>query len=865
MDPVKICKEASGMAKALALSCAVATFAASASEGDVLTVEKETVQTIDKDIEVKAVTVHGVLNVTGGNFKVVDGNPVYIDLGPDVGDVGEMTVTNAVIKEPATSAKICVRIGKNGGGDKAKLRLFKTSTKWSYLKNFILSSNAATEKERFESLEIGEGGFYRLNQIQNENKKPLAVSFSGEGAWIDKFWEGPLFSFPGGGDIVLQSVGGATIAISGYREAGAVASFFAADQEGCLKTEGTGDVAINLDGGYNGAPAVFCLNGSNVEWGHSGNLFIGDGTAARSGVFKVTANNALPYKATTGEVVVRSKLGGPANVLDLYGTSQRVRSIVSDGGSVVTNSLESFATLVFGFGDTDGRIAGVDLANSAVNCVKTGSGTLTLDGAALNVLSGSGGNIHVASPTYVGTLAITNVSLSFADGDSSLLTVGNCMVDSSVVVGRLSDGTATNCVFFKFPTMHGATVVKNGPGFVTYATPDDAAGTCLDVRAGVLRFGGESCTNDFWRLILKKANNNGRTYGFDDGCTKFISVGLGTFALFDERGAHTIGGASPYKCDTGDDPDNAAEIPKGGVATKNPALAWSTDICRNLHLGQGADPILAGAESRREVNVLVQNGNITDNRYDYPCTSTDYKPTLFNWTIGVMFDGRALDPRDPDTWEIITWRNSAGWQKSHVSYSMRRMPNWSHQDSPYLTDWELQSSPNGEPGTWITMDTRAGQRWWSAGEAGSSGLDPQYQFTYNNHVPYLFRSRNADWRFTTFGSVSVSPGATLDLSELREENIAFNGLKVDFGSGAGTITHFVPAEDGMLHLANVPEEKLASKKFRLPIVFGAIAAPERLASWSVSVNGETLRAMAVEAIGGELWAVRRTGFVVNVR
>ena len=174
--------------------------------GDPLTVARDETLVINSATNVAAVTIHGTLKVTSGNFEVDDGNPVYIDLGPDVGDVGEMIVTNAVIKSVVNSA-INVRIGNNGGGDNAKLRLYKTTSKWSYLGPFTLTANASTAADSFESLEIGEGGFYRLSTVENANMKPLVVSFTGEGAQLDKFWSGDFFS-PVVGDIVLKSVDG---------------------------------------------------------------------------------------------------------------------------------------------------------------------------------------------------------------------------------------------------------------------------------------------------------------------------------------------------------------------------------------------------------------------------------------------------------------------------------------------------------------------------------------------------------------------------------------------------------------------------------------------------------------------------------
>lgn len=836
--------------------------------GDPLTVARDETLVINSATNVAAVTVHGTLKVTSGNFEVDDGNPVYIDLGPDVGDVGEMIVTNAVIKSVVNSA-INVRIGNNGGGDNAKLRLYKTTSKWSYLGPFTLTANASTAADRFESLEIGEGGFYRLSTVENANMKPLVVSFTGEGAQLDKFWSGDFFS-PVVGDIVLKSVDGTQITLGGYRGGNStVVNFFAANPQGYLRTEGAGDVLINTDGGGNtNDRGGFCINSSNVAWGHSGDLLVGLTTATYKNVLKLTADDVLPHGAGTGEVILQcSVTAGGQTTFDVCGTSQRLNGLTANGFSIVTNSSDRVATLEFGSGNTDGLIKNVVTTNSAIRCVKTGSGTLTLKGSALNELSGDEGSIYVATKTHVDTLALTNMSISFAGGDASLLTVKTYKVDPSVTLA-LPDGEATNCVSLTFPTLTGATATKAGSGFVTYATPYDAHGTELAVRNGVLRLGGESCSNSFWRLILKKANGNGCTYSFVDGQSKFISVGLGTFALFNEAGIHTVGAASSYKCDTGDDPDNAADIPVAGVTTKNVALTWSKAICIEQH-GGTTDPILSGGVSDYRLQYLIQNTNIFSNRYDHPCTSADAKATVFTYTTGIMYDGAALDPEDSATWEVVTWRNNTSWPKSHVSYALRRMLNWTRSTDPYLTDWELQSSPSGQPGTWVTMDERSNQRWWASDEPGSSGLDPQCQYTYNNHIPYLFKSLNADWRFTTFGAVSVAAGATLDLSELRTENIAFNGLRVDLAAGAGTITHFAAAANGTLYLTNASDFIRADGKLPtnllLPLTFGTILSAANLDSWSIVVDGVSSSQSSVCVKNGKLCVQTPRGFSCVIR
>ena len=837
-----------------------------ARAGETLEVPLGETATFGETTNFTAVTVHGSLNVTAGDFAVTNYNAggsrvaTYVDLGPDAGDLGEMVVSNATLREYGNSTYMTVRIGNNGGGDRAKLRLYNTTYAYSYLKELLLSASAATDGDRFEAMEIGAGGDFLCNDVKNSNAKPLVISFTGSPSpGLRRFWNGDFFLMPGG-DIILKSVDGNDIMLARQGNTTVTVNFFnasASNRNGMLKTEGSGDFVLNVQGGN--LNPMFCINYANVAWGHSGDFCIGSMAAYGWGGLQVSADNVLPYGSGTGGVVLRSSHDNYTNFLDLYGTSQRVNSLETRRFCYVTNTSPTEAVLVFGTGGTDGSIKNVCLTNSAIRCEKTGSGTLTLDGAALNALSAGSGTIHIASKSYVDTLAITNVALTFADGDSSLLEVREWRIDPSVPI-PMPDGAATNSVF-GFPAVPGASAAtKDGANFVTYMTPADAHGIALNVNGGVLRFGGAACTNEFWRLILKKANGNGKTFTRKNtGETQFITVGLGSLGMFNGEGISAIGGATTYNKDDTHDPADAYLLSRGQVMSKNPVVESTA-----------ADNILGGGFSTRYVDTLIGTTNTFSNLYDYPCqNAAEAYGVIKNFSWSVIYDGsscggKALDPEDESTWEIVTWRMKTEWPKHPTSYAMRKAVNWDHND-PHLTDWALQSSPDGRAGTWVTMDERTDQRWWGRADAGTTGMNEYFQFTYNNHIPYLFNSLNADWRFTTFGPVSVAAGATLDLSNLRPENIAFNGLKVDMAAGAGTITHFAPAANGRLYVENATAEQQSAKRLTLPLNVGTWLSSDNLSTWTVCVNGVADRSLAVESDGVHFVVRRVSGLMLIVR
>jgi hypothetical protein len=164
------------------------------------------------------------------------------------------------------------------------------------------------------------------------------------------------------------------------------------------------------------------------------------------------------------------------------------------------------------------------------------------------------------------------------------------------------------------------------------------------------------------------------------------------------------------------------------------------------------------------------------------------------------------------------------------------------------------------------MDERSGQTFAFESQCG---LNPDLCYTYNMHIPYLFESRNANWRFTTFGIVEVDKGGLLDLESLRTENIAINALKLDLTEGGGMITKFVPADGGNLYLVNPPtEEGLAPDGVShvvLPLTVGAFFNTDAFGSWTVYLDGRRLSGARVGVRENSLVVTVSKSFKVIVR
>jgi hypothetical protein len=117
--------------------------------------------------------------------------------------------------------------------------------------------------------------------------------------------------------------------------------------------------------------------------------------------------------------------------------------------------------------------------------------------------------------------------------------------------------------------------------------------------------------------------------------------------------------------------------------------------------------------------------------------------------------------------------------------------------------------------------------------------------------------------FLCDGVLQVDSGATLDLSTIADSKLSISNLVVDLSTGAGTITKFRPAENGILSLVGVVGD--LPGVYRVPVAISAIADSSNLASWKVFVNGEVLKRGSVMWESGQLKARTKTGMFIIIK
>lgn len=159
-----------------------------------------------------------------------------------------------------------------------------------------------------------------------------------------------------------------------------------------------------------------------------------------------------------------------------------------------------------------------------------------------------------------------------------------------------------------------------------------------------------------------------------------------------------------------------------------------------------------------------------------------------------------------------------------------------------------------------------GETWYMLDEQTAASAPRTNRTEYNGGVPYAVTAWGdpAEGEERPFGAdavVSVAPDATL---ELRSEKMVLDHLAVDCAAGAGTITCFMPAENGSIDVRQADVERLRAG-FALPLTVGTVNRAARLKKWTVRVNGVADERLRVVYREGGLRIETRGGFLLLFR
>ncbi len=367
-------------------------------------------------------------------------------------------------------------------------------------------------------------------------------------------------------------------------------------------------------------------------------------------------------------------------------------------------------------------------------------------------------------------------------------------------------------------------VTKSGAGTLSVTNADLAK---VSVSAGVLAaadssFGditvsggqfkvmpsSDGTSDKWWRLTILKATSESdqATDTLGGGGTRQLAVTMGPFHLFDADGNRVDDRDAVLV-------DDASALEANQAACSHEVLINGTEHkwCGNFDVGWNA-----------------------------------FMPIDDTWRT-TLIAGSVIDPDDESTWVTITYRLKDD-ANPVVGYKLGR--SYSNV-VPY--SWRIESSADGV--NWTLLDEHE-----EASEASSVG-------TYSYYVSTAYTSDLfSDAGFCPTGVVSVGTGATLDLSAVKDVSNEIASLEIDCAAGAGTITTFRPAENGIISLLGRSSIAFDGTTSVLPITVGSVVDEDRLSNWTVQVDGETKSTwgLCLDA-QGRLCVCRPSGITVLFR
>ena len=706
-------------------------------------------------------------------------------------------------------------------------------------------------------------GTVSFRNIENQNSSVAArILFEGGTHWIQNNSD-TRYTVSNGARFILESVDGNPIHICSL--AGDATLF---SGTGTFETRGDGDFVLEHNRQNANYRTITLSKDENGEivWGHGGSVVL-KGLAT----WKIGTDNILPYGPQVKPLVLscpthcdNSKM---PNYLDLNGRTLSVNGLLSEGThykwGIVTNSVPDMGTLCLNV-ETNAILGGLLTASFATNAAsnvklrKIGSGRLTLTAklpsvAALEVAGGMLDNYVGSDIPDGGNIVATNGGiLALKAPFYNTYTRYNGFTPDSFVVDA-GDGTATlsnvwqNALAVRSGTArienHMSRIavaempwrpVKSRIGAVTVdgGALDVAQGclssTNISVAAGAeLRIsGGGGKTN---RVDFYTAEIADRYYRFifKEGKSK-KSFGLNHLIFRASDGSREFS------------PCNATEAATPAYSL-NETAASAADLAAGQYMFSCPNGLTFVEETRSSGNCVY---------------SKDGLSTRSSWGGVIINENQGLSLADPDTWVTLTIRLRDGAASSFVGYSL--MNDWL-QDK--LAAWEVQASSDGT--TWRTVDER---RWSDIyGFSGLNNGNPTgdgYQW-FNWGEPFSWRSLAADNVFNCEGSVQVDEGGVLDLSCVPDANISIKSVNVDAASGGGSIVKFRPAENGTLNITGIGGDIPA--RYTLPVAFPEAVDTARLATWSVTVDGEPSPATVLEWLDGVLKALTFRGTVISFR
>ena len=588
--------------------------------------------------------------------------------------------------------------------------------------------------------------------------------------------------------------------------------------QGQIELATDGDIVVGDDGYSSGSPTtqgklLLTASTNRVIYSHAGDIVLSNNVQ-----LIMRANDCLPCGPSNGGIRITKTISDDKYFIDgrkvlpnfmTEGYSSRCNWIdVQDG--FMTNASSNASTLKLGTRDEATSFRGHAFGNIVIE--KSGTNRLTLADALLPRLDVNDGPVLVTAGKTNAASRVEDARLAYSPeltvGGGTSLNVdrlGSSRIDKVDIApdGVLSVGEGALSVT---NLTGGGTLVKSGDSSLVLRTYEQSPAPDLKVRVagGTFKFAGMTFTNHWWRFTFKKAKQDSYVVTRkSDGASANMTFSIGKIHLHN--------------------------------ALPNTRLDKDSDVV-NMNLTE--DPTYDGSE---EDLSGLQPGTITS-RNDYLASSN----SLDDFARGAVWEGtgsltkgmsyfahcmictnKVVDPLMPETWVTVAFR--LGTKSAPVNgYSLATSAN---SNSPEVapTDWIVETSPSGKPGTWTVVDEQADV---TPGASNYSGLYQRYP-RYNDSRAYGMNSSLAN---LDLGDVQVGGGGLLDVS-LVDGPASVSTLTIDYQSPAGTISKCDFAESGEVRIVNVPDGVRVSSGAAFPLVVQEPSGIRNFKRWKVYVNG----------------------------
>lgn len=790
-----------------------------------------------------------------GKSSDTDPHPV-LALGPANGE-GTVTVTvgdggallaswkNATDlgdpnKDPVHSYLTAI-IGDQGGNAKLVADGFGTYGWMAYsfwFERLRISENATPQDGYFDFLQVNEGGVAMISSVVNDHASGMArILFNGGYLyfWYPNWDAGANpFNAKAGQTMVLKGLNGHPV----YAKLTTMCSDIMSG-EGTVRIEGTDfklgasqSIALSDDGTRVASDYYWHFpSAADVDWQLSGDVVLDEAAA-----LILDRDDPLPYGPGVGILRINSGISCTKNKTQALnysslapnGHTVHLNGIVAGGSyakySCVTNrglaketESATHSKIVLGAGNVDSILA-VRIC-SGVDVEKVGSGTLVVSNAviegSLTVKEGRvrfvGDNVFAAPPVLEDGVEVDGVLEPTTDTIRTLR-------------AALPDGVTGGSIVYD-KTDDGELLLRPGAALT---------GARLNVSAGRLFF-TEDVSDPWWRFTFKTA---ARVSQSEKRWSSTIE--LGSIVLMSSNA--TVVANNGVTCVSYGLQTNTVE--EAALITEYSQL--QAGYCMS---GFGETPVYGGGPGGRwwaGASHLFDSEGLTV--YSISGLNGEGDASLHKHIVLHLADGKGAV-------------SSYGFQALAPKSISGSAPE----------KWTVESSADGV--NWTVRDDHTA-RWQATAGMSAAEHHALSEYPMDNAGEQAYFNAGVPWRFTHAGSLSasllnvkiaVAANAVLDASYVADEALSVAELSIDLTTGAGRVTKFRPAANGVLRLSNLPNGKTLKDFRKLPIAIDSFVGVSELSTWRVFLDGTELNDVSVREKDGLLCLAIESGLLILFR